>query len=180
MRTKSSVTCRSWVSSVGPITLPLMIITGRKGAPHCAFSAAAVWAATTDIARFAELLSGVEKIEIVERPATGLIGLKWKETRILFGKPATAEKWITEAAENEFYETRAESDGFVFLSTMRIFESSGGVTVTSTHVSVPQTLGAKLMSIPMKLLFKGVAKKALLQDLRDLKSAVEQQSSAAA
>jgi hypothetical protein len=29
------------------------------------------------------------------------------------------------------------------------------------------------MSIPMTLLFKGVAKKALLQDLNDYKSAVE-------
>ncbi|MBK9193599.1 MAG: hypothetical protein IPO17_01150 [Flavobacteriales bacterium] len=55
-------------------------------------SKAAVWAATTDIERFAQVLSGVEKIEVVEKPATGLVGLKWKETRILFGKPATVEK----------------------------------------------------------------------------------------
>jgi hypothetical protein len=31
------------------------------------------------------------------------------------------------------------------------------------------------MSIPMGLLFKGVAKKALLRDLNDIKSAVEQE-----
>jgi hypothetical protein len=31
------------------------------------------------------------------------------------------------------------------------------------------------MSIPMRLLFKGVAKKALLQDLNDIKTAVEQE-----
>jgi hypothetical protein len=31
------------------------------------------------------------------------------------------------------------------------------------------------MSIPMRLLFKGVAKKALLHDLNDIKSAVEQE-----
>ena len=93
---------------------------------------------------------------------------------MLFGKPATVEKWITDAAENEFYKTRAESDGFVFLSTTSIAESSGGITLTSSHDSKPQAIVARLLSIPMGLLFKGVAKKALLQDLNDIKSAVEQ------
>ena len=94
---------------------------------------------------------------------------------MLFGKPATAEKWITDAAENAFYKTRAESDGFVFLSTISISESSSGsMTLTSSHDSQPQGIVARLLSIPMGLLFKGVAKKALLQDLNDIKSAVEQ------
>jgi hypothetical protein len=92
---------------------------------------------------------------------------------MLFGKPATAEKWITDVAENEFYKTRAESDGFIFLSTISISGSGGGFTVTTSHDSKPQTIATKLMSIPMGLLFKGVATKALLQDLNDIKSAVE-------
>ena len=93
---------------------------------------------------------------------------------MLFGKPATVEKWITDAVENEFYKTRAEDNGFVFLSTMSISESSGGITLTSSHETRPQGIVARLLSIPMGLLFKGVAKKALLQDLNDIKSAVEQ------
>jgi hypothetical protein len=103
-----------------------------------------------------------------------LVGLRWRETRTLFGKPATAEKWITDAAENEFYKTRAESHGFVFLSTISISESGGGATLTSSHDSLPQGIVARLQSIPMGLLFKGVAKRALLQDLNDIKAAVEQ------
>ena len=95
---------------------------------------------------------------------------------MLFGKPATVEKWITDAAENAFYETRAESDGFVFLTTMSISESSrGSMTLTSSHDSLPQGIVARLLSIPMGLLFKGVAKKAILQDLNYIKSAVEQE-----
>lgn len=136
-------------------------------------SKAAIWAAITDIGNAAETISGIEKVEVVEKPADGLVGLRWRETRMLFGKPATAEKWITDAAENEFFKTRAESDGFVFLSTMSIAESSGGITLTSLHDSQPQGLVARLMSIPMRLVFKGVAKKAILQDLHDIKSAVE-------
>ncbi|MBK9287894.1 MAG: SRPBCC family protein [Flavobacteriales bacterium] len=137
-------------------------------------SKAVVWAATTNIANFAELLSGVEKIEVVERPATGLVGLKWKETRILFGKPATVEKWITEAKENEFYTTRAEDSGFVFITTNRISGSDGSVTLTGIHETQPQGFAAKLKSLPV-VFFKGMIKKAILQDLNDIKTEVERE-----
>jgi hypothetical protein len=137
-------------------------------------SRAAIWAAITDIEHASEIIRGIENIEVVEKPATGLVGLRWRETRMLFGKPATVEKWITDAAENDFYKTRAESDGFVFLSTTRISEGSGGLTLTSTHDSQPQGIVARLLSVPMLFLFKGVAKRALTRDLNDIKSAVEQ------
>ena len=137
-------------------------------------SKAAIWAAITNIENASETISGILKTEVLEKPANRLVGLRWRETRMLFGKPATAEKWITDAAENEFYKTRAEDGGFVFLTTKRISESSGGMTLTECHESKPQGIVARLMSIPMVLFFKGVIKKALLQDLNDIKSAVEQ------
>ncbi len=82
--------------------------------------------------------------------------------------------WITSAAENESYATRAEEGGFVYITTMRISESGGGVTLTSSHDSQPQGAVAKLMSIPMGFLVKRVGKKYMLQDLNDIKAAVEQ------
>jgi hypothetical protein len=136
-------------------------------------SKAAVWAAITNIENASKIISGILNLEVLEKPANGLVGLKWRETRMLFGEPASAEKWITDAAENEFYKTRAEDNGFVFLSTIRISESSGGITLTSSHETKPQGIVARLKSMPM-FLFKGVIKKALLQDLNDIKSAVEQ------
>ena len=135
-------------------------------------SKATVWAATTNIANFAQVLSGVEKIEVVEKPATSLVGLKWKETRMLFGKPATVEKWITEAKENEFYKTKAEDSGIVFLTTNRISESGGSVTLTGIHETNPQSFVASLKALPM-VFFKGMIKKAILKDLNDIKGAVE-------
>ena len=138
-------------------------------------SKAAIWAAITNIENASETISGIENIEVLEKPANGIVGLKWAETRMLFGKPATVEKWITDAAENEFYNTRAEDGGFVFLTTKSISESSGSITLTESHDSRPQGIAAKLMSIPMRFLFKGVVKKALLQDLNDIKSAVERE-----
>ena len=81
----------------------------------------AVWAAITNIEHASEIISGIMKIEVLESPASGLVGLKWRETRMLFGKPTGVDKWITEAEENEFYKTKAEDSGFVFVTTMRIF-----------------------------------------------------------
>jgi len=133
---------------------------------------AAIWATITDIANAASIIRGIERIEIVEKPDQGLVGLKWRETRMLFGKPVAVEKWITQAVENEFYETRAESDGFVFVTTMRLSRADGGVTLTSSHDSRPQGLVATLQAIPMKLLFKGVIRKAILEDLKDIEAAV--------
>jgi carbon monoxide dehydrogenase subunit G len=138
-------------------------------------SKAAIWAAITNIENASETISGIENIEVLEKPANGLVGLKWRETRMLFGKSATVEKWITDAAENEFYKTKAEDGGFVYLTTKSISESNGGITLTETHESEPQGIVAKLLSIPMGLLLRGVAKKYLLQDLNDIKAAVEQE-----
>ena len=128
-------------------------------------SKAAIWAAIINIKKSAETIRGIENIEVLSIPANGLLGLRWRETRMLFGKPATAEKWITDASENEFYRTRPESDGFIFLSTTSISGNSGSITLTSSHDSKPQSIVAKLRSIPMGLFFKGVAKKAILPDL---------------
>ena len=67
---------------------------------------------------------------------------------------------------------RQESDGFVFVSTKRLSEHDGVVTLTESHESLPQTLMARLQMIPMALFFKGVIRKAILQDLHDVNAAV--------
>ena len=54
-------------------------------------SKAAIWAAITNIENASETISGIENIEVLEQPATGLVGLKLRETRMLFGKPATGK-----------------------------------------------------------------------------------------
>lgn len=136
-----------------------------------------VWAEITDIEGFAGSLSGVDSIEILERPASGFVGLKWRETRTLMGKAATEDMWITEAVENEHYTYRAESHGFIYICTLRIAEQGGGCTVTKTHHSQATGFGAKLMSIPMTLFFKGMLRKALVKDLEDHKASAERRAS---
>lgn len=136
-------------------------------------SRAATWAAITDVAHGAEVVRGIERIAIVSAPPHGVVGLRWQETRILFEKPATVEKWITEAEEGTAYTTRAETPGFTYLTRVRIREEAGGVVLTSAHETRTEGIGPLLMSIPMRLFFKGVIRKAILQDLADYKAAVE-------
>ena len=135
-------------------------------------SRGATWAAISDIEHAAEVLSGVEQIELLERPSSGLLGLRWRETRMYFGKPASIEKWVTEVVDGTSYTTRAESPGFVYLTRLAITEQAGGMLVTSAHETRAEGLGPRLMTIPMRLFFKGVIRKAILTDLEEIKAAV--------
>jgi Polyketide cyclase / dehydrase and lipid transport len=133
---------------------------------------AAVWSVASDVAAWSRTIKGVRQIEIVTPPTTGLTGLRWKETRLLFDEPTTVEKWVTEWAEPEFFTSRAEQDGFVFTTTLRLDDRDGSVVVTSTHRTDALTLGARLRALPL-VLFRRVIRKALMEDLRDIKAAVE-------
>ena len=66
-----------------------------------------VWKIISDIDKSVDVISGIEKIEVLENPDAGLVGFKWRETRTMFGKQATEVMWITEAEENAYYQTRA-------------------------------------------------------------------------
>ena len=132
----------------------------------------AVWAVTTDIENAADTIRAIERVEILERPAEGLVGLRWRETRTIFGKTATEVMWITEEVPGVRYRTRAESHGFVYVSALIVADHEGGTRLTMTHESTPQTLLARLMLLPM-LLFKGAMRKAIAQDLADIKARAE-------
>jgi hypothetical protein len=135
----------------------------------------AVWKVITDIENATETISGIEQVDVLEKPENGLVGLTWRETRTLFGKTATEEMRITDAADNEFYTTRAESHGCVYITTMNISGNNDGCTLTMSHQIKPQAFVAKLLSFPMGLVFKGTIRKVILQDLNDIKAAVERQ-----
>jgi uncharacterized membrane protein len=137
-----------------------------------------IWSVIMDIENASEAITGIDCVEVLDRPESGLVGLKWRETRTLFGKTATEDMWITDSSENEFYKTRAESHGSIYISTRRLTDcQGGGTTLTMTHESKPQGLMAKLLSIPMGLVFSRMLKKCLMQDLSDIKEAVEKRKS---
>ena len=132
-----------------------------------------VWSVITDIENSSSTIRGINEIEILEKPTQGLVGLKWQETRTLFGKTATEIMWITDAIENESYATRAESHGAVYVSRLVLSDQEGSTLLTMEFDSQAQTLGAKLMSAIMGPFFSKATREALVQDLADIKAAVE-------
>jgi carbon monoxide dehydrogenase subunit G len=134
---------------------------------------AAVWRRITDIEHAAGTISGIEKIEILERPASGVVGLKWKETRKMFGKTATETMWITDAVEPEFYKTRAESHGAIYVASLELAERAGGTELTMRFSGEAVKTSAKLMWTLTGWMFRGAMRKACGKDLSDIKAAVE-------
>lgn len=42
------------------------------------------------------MVSGIISLNILHQPEDGLVGLKWEETRKMFGKEASETMWITD------------------------------------------------------------------------------------
>ncbi len=132
-----------------------------------------VWDIITNIEKAPEHISGIKSVEVLEKPDNGVLGLKWKETRVMFGKEADETMWITHAEENSYYQTRAESHGAIYISKMAVEENNGTSTLTMSFNGQPQTTGAKIMSALMGWMFKKGTIKAVEQDLADIKTKAE-------
>ena len=132
-----------------------------------------IWQVITDIEGSKKTIGAIEGIEILVKPTSGLIGMKWRETRTLFGKTATEVMWITDVKENDYYQTRAESRGAIYISKLQIEEQEGKTYLTMAFDGQTQSLPAKIMSVATGFLFKSATQKALQKDLEDIKVAVE-------
>lgn len=132
-----------------------------------------VWKVITDIEGSVNNIKGIEKIEILEKDGDNFKGLKWRETRTMFGQTATEVMWITDAVENEYYMTRAESHGAIYKTELRLSENGESTFLTMSFRAEFITLKAKLFSF-MGILFLSATKKALKEDLNDIKKAVEE------
>jgi len=132
-----------------------------------------VWSIITDIDGSMNTISGIEAVEVLDRPAEGLVGLKWKETRTLFGRTATEIMWITEVDENRSYNTRAESHGAIYKTQLVLADADDKTRLSMTFNGEPQSFGAKIMSAITGPFFNNATKQALIQDLEDIKAAAE-------
>lgn len=132
-----------------------------------------VWRLVTDFDNWEKTISAIEKVEILERPDEGLLGLKWRETRKMFGKEATEVMWITDAVEGESYQTRAESHGSIYISKVYVTDDGDHTVLHMDFGATPRSLGAKMISAMMGFMMKGSLKKAMQTDLEDIRAAAE-------
>ena len=145
----------------------------------------AIWDVITDFDHIVDNISGIIKAEVLERPPSpekSLVGLKWTETRTIMGQESTETMWITESVVNEYYKTRAENCGAVYISTMYIeekeVEQEDGTKSKQNFVGLKfegqaETFWAKIMSALIGWMFMGETKKMLMKDLEDIKAKAE-------
>ncbi len=133
-----------------------------------------VWRLVTDIENAGTTINAIEDLDILERPETGIVGLKWRETRTMFGKTATEIMWITDAVEGSHYKTRAESHGSVYETLIELHDQDGRTRLAMTFEGKPQSFGAKIMWGLTGFIFKRATRKALAKDLADIKRTLEQ------
>lgn len=134
-----------------------------------------VWKAIVDFKNCSNYISSIVSVEIIDEPKDTLVGFKWKETRVMFGKEAVETMWITDYVENEFYQTRAESHGSIYISKLSLESFGENTRLTMSFNGIAQSLMAKVFSFCMGFLFIGSMKKALIKDLSDIKAHLESQ-----
>jgi carbon monoxide dehydrogenase subunit G len=125
-----------------------------------------------DLDNAAANIRAISKIDVLEGPAQLSLGTKWRETRTMFGKEATEEMWVTEFEQDASYVAEAESRGAHYRSEYRFTPEGSGTRVDLTFEGTPLTFGGRVAGV-IGGLFAGAAKKALHEDLEDLKRVCE-------
>lgn len=132
-----------------------------------------VWNILTDIENLTNTVNAISEIEILLKPETGLIGLKWKETRSFLGKKASEVMWIEEAEANSHLTIEAASHGMEYTTDYSLEDEAGKVRLTLEFGGVPKTKMARFLYITTGFMFRSATKKAFLIDLEDIRKAAE-------
>ena len=131
-----------------------------------------VWQIVTDIDNAADNIKAITDARVLERPESGLIGLKWQETRVMFGKEATETMWISAAEDGKWYETTANNCGAIYTSRVELKDLGGSTELSMSFSAQPVSLSARLFSV-IGFLFTASIKKAFAEDLKDIKRLAE-------
>ena len=132
-----------------------------------------VWSAICDIEHNDKMISGIIKINVLNQPEDGIVGLKWEETRKMFGKEALETMWITESKSESYYYTRAENHGAIYTTKMSVRESGDKTILGMEFSATSNSKFGRFMSSVMGFLMKRSMTKMLDADLEDIKAFVE-------
>jgi len=132
-----------------------------------------VWSAITDIQNCANMISAIISLNVLHQPKEGLVGLKWTETRKMFGKESSETMWITDCKEEEYYCTRAENCGAIYTTKMSLSEVRNKTIHTTSFSGTSESIFVKLISSIMSIFIKKSMTKMLQQDLDEIKMFVE-------
>ena len=156
-----------------------IMVTRRTTAPP-----EVVWAVATDIEGSVDVLSGVTGIERLDDGEGFGPGLRWRETRELFGREASEELEVTAVDPGRSYTVEAHSGGTHYRSVVTVEpdDGGGGSRLAMTFGAEQQQRQGWLGRMAMKAGGKAVeraTRKALAQDLDDLAAAAEDRAGTA-
>ena len=103
---------------------------------------------TTDFANAAQVVRGIEKVEMLTDGPVG-VGTRFRETRIMFGREATEEMELTTFDRPRRYELFAESHGSRYETTFDLHPIPEGTELVMTFRATPLSFFAKLMGAVM-------------------------------
>lgn len=137
--------------------------------------AESVWDLITDLEGSAQVISGINTVEILSDPGPFAVGTRWRESRTMFGKEATEVMEVSALTPGESYTTVAESHGARYESSLTVLaDGPDSCTLTMTFSGEPTSPAGKLMAATVGRLFAGATRKALAHDLSDIAAAAEQ------
>lgn len=132
-----------------------------------------VWAVITDIENWTSMITNITGINILNKPVDGIVGLKWEETRKMFGKEATETLWVTDCVENEYYCSRAESHGSVYLTRFSLRDLGDKTLLSISFSGEPQTSLVRTVSFCMGPFIRNAVLNMLNKDLDDIRNQAE-------
>jgi carbon monoxide dehydrogenase subunit G len=130
-----------------------------------------VFDAITDLEHAADRISGIDSVEVLTDGPMAQ-GTRWRETRVMFGKQHTEEMEVVEFNPPHSYRVGAENCGCLYDTSMTVTPDGDEMILEMSFVATPVTFMAKVMSVVGKLMM-GPLRKAMNQDLADIKSYVE-------
>lgn len=141
-------------------------------------SAARVWDLVSDIDGSADRISAISSIEVLHRPENGsMLGLKWRETRVMFGRQTVETMCISAIEPGKWYETHAQSCGSAYTSRISVAHLADAASTTSqisfSFVGHPLTWWARILSVIFTPVMTLSIRGAIAQDLKDIKTAAE-------
>jgi uncharacterized protein YndB with AHSA1/START domain len=137
-----------------------------------------VFATMTDVARWPDFIGGVERVEVLtEGPVR--VSTRFRETRQMFGRPATEEMTVADLEPPRRFVLTAENHGTRYVATHEVTPSASGARLALTFAGTPVTFAARLFSV-IGLLFMGSLRRQLETDLREVKAEAERRARGAA
>ena len=145
---------------------------------HVAADPDTVWAVLTDIPEAHRTLSGVLAVEILTS-GPYQPGLRWRETRKMFGMKATEEMMVQAAEPPHSTTIVAENGGTEYKTVFTLTADADGGTTLVMHFSAETAHAPAISRVVMSVMGKVAldsTRKTMEQDLADIAAEAERRA----